>query len=122
MDEATEEPQPARDYVWKFKEKVDYAEILRMEGIELPSMDSDDASVDEVEVTEEACTEDVQEGTPVQANATVANYFSTQADMSEHELTRADTHGHAQQGHEQDTKKTLQRHEHGKAEEDRNTA
>ena len=82
------------DWVGKFKDKVDYAEILRREGIELPTM-YDDASVDEDDVTEEeADNGDIQEGTPVQANAMVANDFETQPDTDTHGQTQVHTDIH----------------------------
>ena len=97
------------DWVGKFKDKVDYAEILRKEGIELPAM-NDDASADEDVITEEELNiKDVQDGTPVQASAMVANDFEPQTPTSTHEQSSTPTHSHPQQGHEQ-------RHEQGIAE------
>jgi len=87
------------DWVGKLKDKVDYAEILRKEGIELPAI-VDDASMsvseddDRVNVEEED-TEDVQEGTPVQASVIGATDFSARANKGDQGQSRADTHGHA---------------------------
>jgi hypothetical protein len=69
------------DWVGKFKEKVDYAEILRRAGVEIPAMVDDasaSASEEDDRVNEEG-EEDVQEGTPAQGSTIVANDFSAQA-------------------------------------------
>jgi carbamoylphosphate synthase large subunit len=75
-------PDALPDWVGKFKVKVDYAEILRNEGIELPAMvDDASASEDDDRVNaEEEDAGDVQEGTPAQASTIGATNFSTQTD------------------------------------------
>ena len=87
----------------KFKNNVDYAEILRKEGIELPSMvdDVEERVSDEGDAVIETddSEEDVQLGTPAQANTMVANGNLTHADMGSHGLTGAVTHGHTPQSH-----------------------
>jgi len=87
------------DWVGKFKEKVDYAEILRRAGVEIPAMVDDasaSASEEDDRVNEEG-EEDVQEGTPAQASATVATDFSARVGMGGQGQPQVGTHGHTSQ-------------------------
>jgi hypothetical protein len=88
------------DWVGRFKEEVDYAEMLRREGIELPAMvgDAEETVSDGEAVTEtDDGEDDIQGGAPVQANATVANNFEPREPMGTHGQSQAPTHGHPRQ-------------------------
>jgi hypothetical protein len=90
------------DWVGKLKDKVDYAEILRREGIELPAMVDDDAasaSASEDDRVNEEGEEDVQEGTPAQGSTIVANDFSTRANAEGRGATQTNARRRTAQTH-----------------------
>jgi hypothetical protein len=86
--------------VGKFKEKVDYAEILRRAGVEVPAMvDDASASASEDARVSEDEEEDVQEGTPAQGSTIVANDFSAQAGAGGRGASQAGAHGRTAQAY-----------------------
>jgi hypothetical protein len=88
------------DWVGKFKEDVDYAEILRRAGVEVPAIvDDASASASEDARVSEDEEEDVQEGTSAQGGTMVANDFSAQAGAGGRGASQAGAHGRTAQAY-----------------------